>query len=129
MTRPADAKFRESHEWARVDGDLVLIGISDFAVEQLNDLTYCELPEVGDTITKGETFGEIESVKAVSDLYAPVSGEVVAVNNEVDADDFAAMKANAFEGGWLLKVKASDLSEMDELKDLAAYEAQLAEES
>ncbi len=129
MARPKDYKYRESHEWAKVDGEIVTIGITDFAVEQLNDLTYVELPEVGDQVTKNESFGEIESVKAVSDLYAPCSGEVVEVNSEVDSDDFARMKSDAFGVGWLIKIKAQNLSDLDDLKDLESYEKQLHEES
>lgn len=129
MARPNDYKYRESHEWAKLDGDVVTLGITDFAVEQLNDLTYCELPEVGDSVSKDESFGEIESVKAVSDLYSPVTGEVVEVNEGVDEDDFAKMKSDAFGAGWLIKVKISDPSELDSLKDLASYEKQLEDES
>lgn len=129
MARPSDYRYRESHEWAKLEGDIVTIGITDFAVEQLNDLTYCELPEVGDSVSKDESFGEIESVKAVSDLYSPVDGEVVEVNGDVDADDFAKMKSDAFGAGWLIKVKVSDASALEALKDLAAYEQQLADEA
>jgi glycine cleavage system H protein len=128
MSRPDNCRYATSHEWARLESDgTVTIGITDFAVQQLNDLTYLELPEVGGTASKGDSFGEIESVKAVSDLYAPVSGEIVAVNGDADGDDFAKMKSDAFGAGWLIKVKPSDPSELDSLLDLAAYEKQLAE--
>ncbi len=128
MSRPANCRYATSHEWARLESDgTVTIGITDFAVQQLNDLTYLELPDVGASATKGESFGEIESVKAVSDLYAPVSGEIVEVNGDADSDDFANMKKDAFGAGWLIKVKPSNPAELDSMMDLAAYEKQLAE--
>lgn len=125
MARPNNYKYAESHEWAKADGSIVTVGLTDFAIEQLNDLTYVDLPEVGDKVTKGESFGEIESVKAVSDLYAPVSGEIVEVNSDVDSDEFSKMKKDAYGAGWLIKVKASNPAELASLKDLAAYEKQL----
>lgn len=129
MSRPKNCKYRTTHEWAKLDGNVVTIGISDFAVEQLNDLTFVDLPEPGDRVEKDASFGEIESVKAVSDLYSPVSGEVVESNKDVDADDFKAMKQDAFGAGWLVKVKADDPGQLKGLMDLAAYEKQLADEA
>jgi glycine cleavage system H protein len=131
MARPNNVRFLESHEWGRLESDgTVTIGITDFAVDQLNDLTFVDLPEVGDTVTKGEPFGEIESVKAVSDLISPVSGEIVAVHEDVDGDDFSALKTDAFGKGWLIKVKPDNADELNEgTKDLAAYEKQLEEEA
>jgi len=131
MARPNNVRFLESHEWGRLEGDgTITIGITDFAVDQLNDLTFVDLPEVGDTVTKGEPFGEIESVKAVSDLISPVSGEIVAVHDDVDGDDFSALKTDAFGKGWLIKVKPDNADELNEgTKDLAAYEKQLEEEA
>lgn len=130
MPRPDNVRYLATHEWGRLESDgSITIGITDFAIEQLNDLTFVDLPEVGDKVTKGESFGEIESVKAVSDMYAPVSGEVVAVNKDVGKDDFRAMKTDAFGAGWLLKVKPADAGELTkDTKDLAAYEAQLKAE-
>jgi glycine cleavage system H protein len=127
MGRPANFKYAASHEWASNNGGVVTIGITDFAVHQLNDLTFVDLPDVGDKVTKGESFGEIESVKAVSDLYAPCSGEVVAVNDGVDGDDFAKMKTDAFGAGWLIKIKASNPGELDAMMGKDAYEAQLGD--
>lgn len=130
MARPDNCRYLESHEWGRLEKDgTVTIGITDFAVEQLNDLTFVDLPEKGDKVTRGEAFGEIESVKAVSDLISPVSGKIVAVNDGVDGDDFAALKKDAFGAGWLVKVKPDDAKELDKAKSLADYEKQLAEES
>jgi glycine cleavage system H protein len=130
MARPDNARYLETHEWARLEDDgAVTVGITDFAVDQLNDLTFVELPEVGDKVTKGEPFGEIESVKAVSDLIAPVNGEVVAVNDGVDDDDFSAMKKDAFGAGWLIKIKPDNADEVNEYKTLADYEKQLEEEA
>jgi len=126
MSRPANCRYAPSHEWARLESDgTVTVGITDFAIAQLNDLTFIDLPSEGDKVTKGASFGEIESVKAVSDLYAPVSGEIVAVNNDVDADEFSAMKTDAFGKGWVLKIKPSNKGELDSLLDVKAYEAQL----
>lgn len=128
MGRPKDAKYSETHEWVRINGNIATIGITDFAVAQLNDLTFVDLPDVGDSVEKGASFGEIESVKAVSDLYAHVSGEVVEVNKGVEDDEFKALKEDAFGAGWLIKVKMSNPKDADDLMDLAAYEQQLASE-
>jgi len=130
MARPDNARYLETHEWARLEDDgTVTVGITDFAVDQLNDLTFVDLPEVGDKTTKGEPFGEIESVKAASDLIAPISGEIVAVNDGVDGDDFSAMKKDAYGAGWLIKVKPDDAAELEQAKNLADYEKQLEEEA
>ena len=131
MARPDNARYLESHEWGRLEGDgTITIGITDFAVDQLNDLTFVDLPEAGDKVTKGEAFGEIESVKAVSDLISPVTGEIVEVHSDVDGDDFSALKTDAFGKGWLIKVKPDNADELNEgTKDLATYEKQLEEEA
>lgn len=128
MARPENLRYLETHEWGRLEDDgVVTIGITDFAVDQLNDLTFVDLPEPGDKVIKGEPFGEIESVKAVSDLNSLVSGEIVAVNSGVDADDFAAMKRDAFGAGWLLKIKPDNADELNEAMSLADYEKQIEE--
>ncbi len=130
MARPSNARYLETHEWGRLESDgTVTIGITDFAVDQLNDLTFVDLPEAGDKVTRGEAFGEIESVKAVSDLISPVSGEIVAVNDTVDSDDFSALKKDAFGAGWLIKVKPDNADELNEAKSLADYEKQLEDEA
>lgn len=130
MARPENARYLETHEWGRLESDgTVTIGITDFAVDQLNDLTFVDLPEVGDRVGRGESFGEIESVKAVSDLNSPVSGEVVAVNDGVDSNDFAAMKKDAFGEGWLIRVKPDNADELNEAMNAGDYDKQVAEES
>lgn len=118
---PADCRFIESHEWHKTEGDTVTIGISRFAVDELTDVTYVELPEVGDTVEAGESFGEIESVKATSDLYSGISGEVVAINDAA-IDDPAAINDDPFGAGWLIKVKPADPSQLDALMDAATYD-------
>lgn len=120
-------KYSRSHEWVSVDGDAVTIGITDFAVRQLTDLVHIELPKAGRTMRTGETFGEVESVKAVSDLYSPVSGEIIAVNNAL-ADDLGLLSDDPFGKGWMIKVKISDPSSLNGLLDRKAYEAHCAEE-
>jgi glycine cleavage system H protein len=121
-------KYTKSHEWIDVQGQTLTVGITDFAVKQLTDLVHIELPRTGRTIRQGETFGEVESVKAVSDLYAPVSGEIVAVN-EALADDLGALSDDPFGKGWVIKVKVTDPSSLAGLLDRAAYEAHCADES
>ncbi|MCC6464217.1 MAG: glycine cleavage system protein GcvH [Planctomycetes bacterium] len=129
MARSKEARYLETHEWGRLEKDgSVTVGITDFAVDQLNDLTFVDLPEVGDKVEKGVAFGEIESVKAVSDLISPVSGEITAVNDTVSDDDFSALKKDAFGKGWLIKVKPSDAKELNAAKSLADYEKQLKDE-
>ena len=129
--RSKEARYLPTHEWGRLEKDgTVTIGITDFAVDLLNDLTFVDFrKEKGDKIEKGESFGEIESVKAVSDMYCPVSGTVLAVNSEVSANDFEALKKDAFGKGWLLKIKPKDAKELDKAKSLADYEKQLASEA
>ncbi len=121
--RPSDRKYLETHEWGKLEGDVVILGITDFAVSALSDLTHIDLPEVGDEVSKGDPFGEIESVKTVSDLLSLVSGEVVEVNaGLVDEEDFDLLANSAFEDGWMVKIKSSNATELDEALDAAAYE-------
>lgn len=115
-------KFRTSHEWVSVEGDIATIGISEFAVKQLTDLVFIELPSVGDTFDAGSQFGEVESVKAVSDLYSPVAGEVIEVNDGL-ADDLALLSEDPYGKGWMVKLKVSDASGLDSLLDADAYQA------
>lgn len=117
---PNDRRFLASHEWAKSEGDLITIGITDFAVQHLTDLVYIDLPSVGDELQKGERFGEIESVKAVSDLNAPISGEVVEVNDAI-ADSLETVAEDPYEAGWFVKIRPSDASEHESLLDDAAY--------
>jgi glycine cleavage system H protein len=124
---PSDRRYLESHEWARKDGATVKFGITAFAVEHLSDLTFLSLPSVGTKLKKGERFGEIESVKAVSELFAPVSGEVTAVNTKL-ADDVASLGADPWNAGWMVTVKPTSPAEYDGLLDAAAYEKKCHEE-
>jgi glycine cleavage system H protein len=125
--RPSDLRYTESHEWVRIDGEIGTIGITDFAVEHLKDLTFLELPDVGTELEAGESFGVIESVKAAADLNAPVSGEVVEVHDDV-VDNFEVLKKSPFEDGWLVKMKLSNPSEVDGLLTLDRYEEQVQKE-
>ena len=122
MAHPENLRYRESHEWVRVDGDHATIGITDHAQHELGDVVYLDLPKVGKTVKAGEVFGSIESVKAVSDLYAPVSGEVVEVN-EALADAPEGVNASPHDAGWMIVLRMSDPAEVDALMDVAAYEA------
>lgn len=128
---PADLKFNKTHEWVHLeasdDGKIATIGISQFAIEQLTDLVYIELPEVGRTLAAGESFGEIESVKAVSDLYSPVSGDVLEVNSTL-TDNLEVFSEDPYGAGWIMKVKVTDESGIDQLLDEATYAKQCAEE-
>ena len=124
MSYPADLKYTNEHEWIRIDGDTGAIGITDFAQQQLGDVVYVELPEVGATLTSGQVFGTIESVKAVSELFAPVSGEVVATNGDLkDRPDQVNSRPH---DTWLVKVKLVNSSDASSLMDAAAYEALIA---
>ena len=114
-------KYARSHEWVSVDGDIATIGITDFAVKALTDLVYVDLPAVGDQLTVGSNCGEVESVKAVSDLYAPVSGEIVEINEQI-SDNLDLLSNDAFGEGWILKVRMAAPSDLDKLLDRAAYE-------
>ncbi len=121
MSKTAEGfKYAESHEWVKVEGDIALVGISDYAQHALGNIVYVDMPEVGDEVVAGEEFGAVESVKAASDLYSPVSGEVVEINEELE-DTPDAINADAF-GTWIIKVKMSNPAEVDELLDAAAYE-------
>lgn len=120
-------KFAESHEWARLDGGLVTVGLSPFAISQLSDLVLVELPRVGARVTAGKSFGIVESVKSVNDLYAPVSGEVAEVNRGLESDIGALSSDSAYGAGWLIKVRADDPAEMDRLISHDAYQAMTSE--
>ena len=121
---PADLKYTNEHEWVRVDGATGIVGITDFAQQQLGDVVYVELPDVGATIKQGAVFGTIESVKAVSELFAPVSGEVLEVNSDLkDRPDHVNSKPHE---SWLVKVKLTNPGETGSLLDAAAYEALIA---
>lgn len=125
MAYPTDLKYTKDHEWIRLDGDTGAVGITDFAQQQLGDVVYVELPEVGATLTAGQVFGTIESVKAVSELFAPVAGEVVAVNT--DLKDRPEDVNKTPHEAWMVKVRLANPADAGELMDAAAYEALLAQ--
>lgn len=118
---PRDCKYTKDHEWVRLEGDVAVIGISDYAQTELGDVVFVELPEAGAAVKQGETFGVVESVKAASDLYSPVSGTVLEANAALQ-DAPEQVNADPFGDGWMLKVQPSDPGELDTLMDAAAYD-------
>lgn len=124
---PKKLRYAKSHEWAIIEGNICTIGITKFAVEQLTDIVYIELPEVGDHVFKGESFGEIESVKAVSDLYAPIDGEVMTINEKL-IDDPTKITGDPYVKGWMIKIKIEPGATLDHLMTLEQYEKQLESE-
>lgn len=117
---PLEFKYSESHEYVKVDGNVVTIGITDYAADQLGDIVYVELPKVGSTLAIGSSFGVVESVKAVSDLYMPVSGKVIEIN-EALADNPEILTEDAYDNGWMIKVELEDPLEVDALMSSSAY--------
>jgi glycine cleavage system H protein len=127
MNFPEDLRYTRDHEWARAKANRVVIGITEFATDQLGDVVYVELPAVGDEVKKGETFGVVESTKAVSDLYAPVSGKVVEINSPlVDAPE--GVNEDPYGDGWMITVEASDPNDLADLLDAKAYGAHVQEQ-
>ena len=124
MNFPAELKYSKDHEWVKFEGDVAIIGISDFAQDALGDVVFVNLPGEGDEVTAGEAFGDVESVKAVSDLVSPVSGTIIAVNEEL-ADSPEMLNSDPY-GAWIIKVEG--VTAQEELLDAAAYEAFCAEE-
>ncbi|MBN1418486.1 MAG: glycine cleavage system protein GcvH [Planctomycetes bacterium] len=122
MEIPGDLRFAETHEWARVDGGVATIGLTAYATDKLGDLTYLKLPAVGAKVSKGESFGEIESVKTVSDLYAPLSGEVIEINGAA-AQNPETISGSPYGEGWLIRIRIDRPDEADGLLDPAAYAA------
>ena len=122
---PDDLKYHPEHDWARVEGDEATFGITWYAQDSLGEVVFCEVPSVGQTLTRNEPYTEIESVKAVSEVVAPLSGEVIAVNEELSATP-ETVNEDPYGAGWLVKVKLSDPTEVDALLDAAAYEASLS---
>lgn len=123
---PAGLRYTKEHEWAKLDGDVVTVGVTDWAQEQLSDVVYVELPAVGRAVRQSDAFGVIEAVKTVSDLYAPVSGEVVEVNTSL-ADNPGWVNESPYEKGWMIKIRAKDAKELGSLLDATAYGALLEE--
>ncbi len=118
---PEDLKYSQSHEWVKVDKDIAAVGITDFATKQLTDLVYVELPSMGAKVTRGSSFGVVESVKAVSDLHSPVSGTVVKVNEKLSKEP-EIINQDPYGKGWMIKVKIEDQTELDTLMDSEEYE-------
>jgi glycine cleavage system H protein len=117
---PDDVRYAESHEWARTEGDKVKVGITDYAQDQLGDIVFVELPEVGETFNQKEEFGTVESVKAVSELYMPVAGEIVAINESLE-DSPEKVNNSPYGDGWMIEIKADNTPEMDDLMTNDAY--------
>jgi glycine cleavage system H protein len=127
MPYPTNYKYTKEHEWLSVSGSIGTVGITDYAQSTLGDIVFVELPKVGDKVIGGQTFGSVESVKAVSDLYSPISGSVTEINEELNASpDKINEDAHA---AWIIKVELSDPTQVDQLLDAAAYEAFIAEET
>ena len=124
---PKKLRFAPTHEWAQLEGNICTVGISKFAVEQLTDIVYIELPDPGDHVFAGDSFGEIESVKAVSDLYAPVDGEVTEINEKLLEDPTRVTK-DPYGNGWMVKIKVEPGTALDHLLTLEQYEKQIASE-
>ena len=128
MEFPEEFKYTEEHEWVMVEKELATIGISDFAQDALGDVVFVELPEVGTVLEAGKPFGVVESVKAVSDIYAPISGTVEEINDDlVEAPEI--INTSPYEDGWMIKIRMTDTSDADKLMDSEAYQALIAEES
>ena len=128
MEFPEEFKYTEEHEWVMVEKELATIGISDFAQDALGDVVFVELPEVGAVLEVGKPFGVVESVKAVSDIYAPISGTVEEINDDlVEAPEI--INTSPYEDGWMIKIRMTDASDADKLMDADAYQALIAEES
>lgn len=126
MSIPSDLKYTKDHEWVRIDGDVVTVGITHHAQDQLGDVVFVELPEAGMAVKAGDTFGTVESVKAVSDLFAPVGGEVSETNAEL-ADAPETVNSDPYGGAWMIKIKVNDSSELEALMDASAYTELLGE--
>jgi glycine cleavage system H protein len=123
---PTDLRYTKDHEWVRVDGEEAVVGITDYAANQLGDIVFVELPDTGRTLSQHATFGVVESVKAVSDLFSPVSGEVTSGNDALAAAP-ELVNSDPFGEGWMIRVKLGDPTEVDGLLDAAAYDALIAE--
>lgn len=124
MNVPDELKYAESHEWVRVEGDVATVGISDYAQQEMTELVYVELPDVGRECNAGEDVAVVESVKSASDIYAPVGGEIVEVNEGL-ADDPSQVNSSPFEQGWLFKIRMADAAQLDNLLDSAAYKQKI----
>lgn len=126
MEFPAELKYSKEHEWVRLEGDVAVIGITEFAQDELGDIVYVEQPKVGDVVKQNEQFGVVESVKTVSDLYSPVSGEVVEINEDVTGSPEQINK-DPYGNGWIIKVKTSDPADLDSLLTADAYKEMIGQ--
>ncbi len=120
MSIPGELKYTKDHEWTKTEGDIVVVGITDYAQGELGDVVFVELPEVGDKVSIGDSFGTIEAVKAVADLFSPVSGEIVEINGALE-DEPETVNKDPYGEGWMVKIKISDASELKDLMDADAY--------
>jgi glycine cleavage system H protein len=125
---PADLKYDKEHEWVRVEGDVAVVGISDFAQDQLGEVVYVDLPSVGDDAIAGDTFGEIESVKSVSELFAPVSGTITEVNDGLSSSP-ETINSDPYGAGWMIKIAMADASQLDDMLSAEDYESFVANEA
>ena len=121
MKIPAELKYTKDHEWVKIDGDVATVGITEFAQSELGDIVYVEIETVGETIDQEEVFGSVEAVKTVSDLFMPLSGEIVEFNEDLESNP-ELVNSDPYGEGWMIKVKISDASQIDSLLDAAAYE-------
>jgi glycine cleavage system H protein len=121
MENPRDFKYTNEHEWVQIEGDNAVVGITNYAATQLGDMVYVDMPSDGATVSKGESIGALESVKAAADFYSPLSGQVVARNDRL-LDEPGLMNSDPFTEGWFIRIKPSDLSELDDLMDAASYD-------
>jgi len=127
MSIPKDLRYSEEHEWAKVEGDKIRVGITDFAQHELGDIVFVELPEVGTELKVNEAFGSVESVKTVSELYAPVSGKVVEINSELE-DSPELVNESPYEKAWMIVIEPSDTSELEKLLTAEQYEEMVKED-
>ncbi len=127
MSTPKDLRYSEEHEWVKVEGERVRVGITDFAQHELGDIVFVELPEVGDEVAADDPFGSVESVKTVSELYAPISGKVVEVNEDLN-DNPEYVNESPYDKAWMIVIEVSDSSELDKLMDAEQYEAMIKED-
>jgi glycine cleavage system H protein len=125
-TYPEDLKYTQEHEWARIEGDRAVVGITDYAQDALGDIVYVDIPPVGTTVTAGETFGEVESTKSVSDIYSPVSGTIAERNEQLDKSP-EIINSDPYGQGWLVTIEMSEAGEADQLMDAGAYRDLVAE--
>ena len=122
MNFPENLKYTKEHEWVSMEGDVATIGVTEFAQSELGDIVFVEIETEGETLDQNEVFGTIEAVKTVSDLFMPISGEIVAINTDLE-DAPESVNESPYENGWMIKIKASDLSEVDGLMDATAYKS------